>query len=113
MDASFLLDEYRARLRALRRRRSLRGAKNPYLELMTLLIGAPPPSRAGSLLRVQALHRYRRHRPLRLVLRAPALGARSAGRKAPRRVRTGDARRAAGRAARRGREKSKQNPVRI
>src|SRR5437762_11482905 len=42
MDASFLLDEYRARLRALRRRRSLRGSENPYLELMTLLVGAPP-----------------------------------------------------------------------
>src|SRR5216117_1189514 len=41
MDASFLLDEYRARLRALRRRRSLRGPENPYLELMTLLVGAP------------------------------------------------------------------------
>ena len=41
MDASFLLDEYRARLRALRRRRSLRGGENPYLELMTLLVGAP------------------------------------------------------------------------
>src|SRR5882762_7744699 len=74
--------------------------------------GAPPPSRAGSLLRVQALHRYRRHRPLRLVLRAPALGARSAGRKTPRRVPARDARRVAGRAAQRGREKSKQNPVR-
>ena len=47
MDASFLLDEYRARLRALRRRRSLRGGENPYLELMTLLVGAPPgPSAA-------------------------------------------------------------------
>ena len=42
MDASFLLDEYRTRLRALRRRRSLRGGENPYLELMTLLVGAPP-----------------------------------------------------------------------
>ena len=42
MDASLLLDEYRARLRALRRRRSLRGGENPYLELMTLLVGAPP-----------------------------------------------------------------------
>jgi len=41
MDASFLLDEYRARLRALKRRRSLRGGENPYLELMTLLVGAP------------------------------------------------------------------------
>src|SRR5437899_8043936 len=42
MDASFLLDDYRARLRALKRRRSLRGGENPYLELMTLLVGAPP-----------------------------------------------------------------------
>jgi len=42
MEASFLLDEYRARLRALRRRRSLQGGENPYLELMTLLVGAPP-----------------------------------------------------------------------
>ena len=42
MEASFLLDEYRARLRALRRRRSLRGWENPYLELMTLLVGVPP-----------------------------------------------------------------------
>jgi hypothetical protein len=41
MNASSLLDEYRARLRALRRRRSLRGGENPYLELMTLLVGAP------------------------------------------------------------------------
>src|SRR2546430_15329095 len=42
MDASFLRDEYRARLRALKRRRSLRDGENPYLELMTLLVGAPP-----------------------------------------------------------------------
>src|SRR5712675_167177 len=41
MEAPFLLDEYRARLRALRRRRSLRDGENPYLELMTLLVGAP------------------------------------------------------------------------
>jgi len=42
MEAPFPLDEYRARLGALKRRRSLRGGENPYLELMTLLVGAPP-----------------------------------------------------------------------
>src|SRR5712675_189481 len=46
MEAPFLLDEYRARLRALRRRRSLRDGENPYLELMTLLVGAPGLSAA-------------------------------------------------------------------
>src|SRR5258705_8715805 len=46
MDASLLLDEYRARLRALRRRRSLRDGENPYFELMTLLVGAPGLSAA-------------------------------------------------------------------
>jgi len=48
MDAPFLLDEYRARLRALRRRRSLRAGENPYLELMTLLVGAPGLSRRST-----------------------------------------------------------------
>jgi len=47
MEASFLLDEYRARLGALRRRRALRGRENPYLELMTLLVGAPPEHSAA------------------------------------------------------------------
>src|SRR5258708_3231915 len=46
MDASLLLDEYRGRLRALRRRRSLRDGENPYFELMTLLVGAPGLSAA-------------------------------------------------------------------
>ncbi|TMH80826.1 MAG: hypothetical protein E6H47_15895 [Betaproteobacteria bacterium] len=94
------------------RRSSALAAPARHADGLPAQCGAPPPSRAGPLLRVQALHRHRRHRPLRLVLRAPARGARAASREAPRRVSAGDARRAAGRAAPRGGEQPEQNPVR-
>jgi len=64
----------------------------------------PPPSRARSLLRVASASSLRRHRPLRLVLRAPALGARAAGRKATASSTCRRARRAAAARARRARE---------